>query len=305
MSFQPNIVVSLENFDDVWGLGNPVDVEKKFSELLFEAQKLENKSVYLQILSQIALAQAIQQKFDEAHKTLNLAQSQLNSGYIIAHARILLERGRVFHQAQNVGAAKKYFMQSFELSEKNNLDYHTINAAHMIAIVEDEIDNKIFWNLRALELAEKTEDKRAQSWLGSIYNNLGQNFINKKEYRQALAVFKKALEYREKEGYAPNIRVAKWNIGKILRLLEQIDDALEIQNKLLNEYNEIVINKKYDLSIDMFELIRGWVYEELAELYNAKAQFFAKAAYADLSNNEMFKNTSPERLSRLKRIQEL
>lgn len=65
---------NLENFDDLF-VGQPLDIEKKLTDLLPQAQALENKSRYLQILSQIALAQAMQKKFAEAHNTLDIAEA--------------------------------------------------------------------------------------------------------------------------------------------------------------------------------------------------------------------------------------
>lgn len=50
----------LDHFDELF-TGNPVDIERNLSALLPEAEKRADKSVYLQILSQIALAQAMQQ----------------------------------------------------------------------------------------------------------------------------------------------------------------------------------------------------------------------------------------------------
>ena len=58
----------LENFDDLF-VGDPVEIEKNLRALLPRAQALKDKSIYLQILSQIALAQAMQKNFEEAQKT--------------------------------------------------------------------------------------------------------------------------------------------------------------------------------------------------------------------------------------------
>lgn len=300
MTFKKNVDTKLENFDELWGLGDPVVVEEKLRELLPQAESLKDKSLYIQILSQIALAQALQQKIDDAHKTLDEAEMLLTPEYELAKVRILLERGRVFQQAGKVPEALDFFKKSFELSEKNKFDYYTINAAHMIAIVVDKTEEKIKWNQLAIHMSEKTKDKKAALWLGPLYNNLGRNYHEEKQYKKALVAFKKALEYRRKEKYAPNIRVAKWSIGQILRLLNRLDEALKIQQALLKEYDAIEKTGNFDMPLEMFKLTRGWVYEELAEIYNDKSKLFAHLAYEDLSNNEMFRKVEPERLERLK-----
>ncbi len=300
---QTNIDTKLESFDELWGFGDPVVIEKKFYEILPQAESLEDKSIYLQILSQIALAQALQKKFDEAHNTLDEAEALLTSEYYLARVRILLERGRVLQQAGKISEAREYFEQSFALSALYKLDYHTINAAHMIAIVAEKTEEKIVWNQRALDLAACTKDKRARDWFGALSNNLGQNYLEEKQFEKALEAFQKALEYREKEGYAPNIRVAKWSIARALRSLNRLDEALVMQHALAKEHEVIAKSGDVDVPVEMFTLIRGLVYEEIAEIYDAKVKIFAKLAYDDLSKNIMFNETTPERLERLRHMQ--
>ncbi len=304
MTVQKNVDSKLENFDDIWGLGNPAAIEKKFHELLPQAESLNDKSIYLQILSQIALAQALQKKFDEAHTTLNRAEALLTPGYELARIRLLLERGRVYQQAGDNAQARKYFEQSYELSKKNNFDYYTIDAAHMIAIVAENTQDKVHWNRLAADLATATKNKRAQDWLGSLHNNLGRNYMEAHQYQQALEEFQKALAYREKEGHASNIRVAKWQIACALRLLGRLDEALAILLALVQEYDDMAQSGKYDVPVmEAFNLARGLAYEEIALIYRAKTQIFAKLAYDDLSPHEMFHKSESYRLERLKELQ--
>jgi tetratricopeptide (TPR) repeat protein len=297
-----NDIVTLENFDNAWSLGYPDKVETKLREFLPQAQALQDKSIYLQLLSQIALAQAMQKKFNEAHKTLDLAESMLTPEYDLAKARILLERGRTFQQANNITEAQDYFERSYALSAKNKFDSHAINAAHMIAIIADKNEDKIKWNQRAIDLALHTQDTKARAWLGSIYNNLGQNYLSEEQFDKALIAFQKALEYRIEEAYAPNIRIAKWAIARALRSLNHLDEALAIQHELLNEYKAISKSENYEVPVEIFKLVRGLVYEELAELYQAKAKEFARSAYDDLAHDQMFLKTEPKRIERLKQM---
>lgn len=294
----------LESFDDLWALGDPIVIEKSFHELLPQAKKLQDPSIYLQILSQIALTQALQKKFDEAHETLNDAERFLSSDQDLARVRILLERGRVFQQADDIIKAKLSFIESYELSAKNQFDYHTINAAHMIAIVEDKVEDKIRWNQLALKLAQTTKEQRASLWLGSLYNNLGQNHLEARNFEEALVTFQEALIIREKEAYAPNIRVAKWAIARALRFLDRLKEAEAILFLLLEEYDALSDIGHLDLPVEMFKLLRGYVYEELAELSQTKSQDYAKLAYDDLYEDGMFRKTEVNRLERLKQMQQ-
>ena len=57
----------LEDFDKLF-VGDIAEAEKNLRSLLPRAKALKDKSIYLQILSQIALAQAVQKNFDVAEE---------------------------------------------------------------------------------------------------------------------------------------------------------------------------------------------------------------------------------------------
>lgn len=289
----------LEDFDKLM-VGDLAQAEKHLQALLPRAEALEDRSIYLQILSQIALAQAVQRKFDEAHKTLDMAEKKLSPEQHLARVRILLERGRVFFQEGNVEAARPLFKQSFELSAAHGFDYHTVNAAHMVPFAAESVEEKIEWNERAIKLAESSESQ----WLGSLYNNVGQAYLEAKQYDKALSCLKKALEYREAEGYAVNTRFARWAVARALRLLNRSDEALPMLLALLDEYDAMVKMGKLDMPKETLPSVRGLVYEELAEIGGEKAHIYAGLAYDDLRQDEWFKRLEPDRLERLKRLRD-
>lgn len=299
---------TLKNFDELF-TGNPVDIEKNMTALLPEAESREDKSIYLQILSQIALAQAMQQNFDLAHKTLDMADGILEPRYELAQIRLLLERGRVYHQSGNTDKALPLFIKSYEKAKLNkDFDFHTVNAAHMVAIVANDVDDKIKWNKLAIALAEKTHDERCQTWLGAIHNNLAQNYIEAENYSEALESFKKCKAYAEKRGDPIVIRGASWGIARSLRSLNQLEKALEIQKGLLIQYEDISNNNS--LPIELVRTGRGLVYEELAEIYLAQnnkeqSKKYSLLAYDDLSQDPWMEKLYPERLGRMKELSNL
>ncbi len=293
---QSTIPATLENFDDLF-VGDPVQIEKKLTALL--PQAIHHKSIYMQILSQIALAQAMQKNFDAANATLDTAEKFLTAEDHVARTRILLERGRTLMQKGELKAARPFFKQSFDVAKAHDLDYHTCNAAHMIAIAAEGANEKIKWNELAIQLCERSTIPRARMWLGSLYNNLGHAYIEVKQYEQALSALERAKHFREQEGNLPNIRVAKWAVSKALRLLGRTDEALNILLPLLKDYDSMRKRNALDIPAAMLPSIRGLVYEELAEIYKIKAQGFAKLAFDDLSQDEWFKKLEPQRLEQL------
>ena len=305
------IKYNLEHFDDVWGqLGDPVLVEQRFLELLPQVFKLQNKSIYLQMLSQLALAQAVQKKFDAAHGTLDSAEKLLTPEYDLAKVRILCERGRTFQQAGDLAQARIYFEKSYVLSDQLHFDKQTINAAHMIAIVASTSAEKIAWNNKALDLAIHSDGVSAQSWQAPLLNNLGANYLEDQQLEKALDALQQALIAFEKSSDASgNIRFARFRVAQVLRMLGRFDEALAIQLEQLKEYNAITASGKIDMPKEMFVLMRGFVYEELAEIYMAKKDLADVKKYAQLAlvdlDNQMFAiidPTSAQRLEKLKQI---
>ena len=81
------------------------------------------------------------------------------------------------------------------------------------------------WNLKALELADRSEEPRARKWRGSLHNNMGWTFHDRGDFDTAMQHFKSALEARQEEQNPELIRVAQWCIARTLRSLGRVDEA--------------------------------------------------------------------------------
>lgn len=298
----------VQDFHEVIGqLGDPVLIEKKLIELLPQAKKLSNNTTYIQILSQIALFQAVQKKFEQAHQTLEQAQLACKADDYQGQACILLEKGRIFQHAGELEKAEKYFYQSYQLSSLHHLDYYTINAAHMIAIVVKNVEEKIKWNELALSLALQTENKKAQGLLAPLHNNLGQNYFDVQDYEKSLFYYEQASQLFSHDNRYSDFMLARWTIARCIRALNKLDQALVLQQELLSEIKNRQESKQYDMPEEMFFLVCGFVYEELAIIYNLenqneKAKEYARIALIELENNEIFKTTSFKRIEFLKSL---
>ena len=174
----------------------------------------------------------------------------------------------------------------------------------MIAIVATGPEEKIKWNLIGIELAEHSDSPRAHAWLGALYNNLGHAYIEAKEYTKAQNALQNALKIREQEGYAPNIRVAKWAVARTLRFQQRYQEAQDILLPLLQQYEDMVASKSLDFPEEMLPSLRGLVYEELAEVYAALSSTYARMAYDDLFHDEWFKKLEHQRLERMKQLRQ-
>jgi len=279
------------DFDSLWDYDHPGPTEKKFRELLPVAVDSLDISYLAELLTQIARAEAMQRKFQDAQKTLDRVEKALLKSEQRVSIRYLLERGRVLTLSGKARDARARFQEAFDLAVLFKMDLHAADAAHGMAIAEPE--KALEWNLKALDLAERSEDEKVRNWKGILYNSVGWNYFELGEYQEALFMFQKALEFSEQLGDPLKIRTAKWCVAKVLRIIEHTEEALEMQRALFEEYQAEGRRN-------------GYVYEEIAECLlvmgeELEAQEWFAAAYAELSRDPRIAREQ-DRLNRLKEL---
>jgi tetratricopeptide (TPR) repeat protein len=176
------------------------------------------------------------------------------------------------------------------------LDHLAADAAHMMAIVEPG-EAQLPWAERALAIASASADPRARRWIGSVSHNLGWTLHGLGRHEEALAVWRRALafreeqfgeeQFREEQGDAGALHIAQWTVARGLRSLGRYEEALAIQRDLAGRVDS-----------------DGYVREELGELLLAlgrpdEARPHFAAAYAMLSQDEWLAADEPDRLARL------
>ena len=100
-----------EAIDELWSFSDPVASEARFREALSSAEG----DAYVEILTQIARAQGLQQKFDEAHATLDQAEGLIGPGMGRARVRVLLERGRALNSSGKADDSVAVFEQAIQI----------------------------------------------------------------------------------------------------------------------------------------------------------------------------------------------
>lgn len=279
----------LPDFDSFWDYSAPDKTETKFREIL----SAFSGNDHLELLTQVARAQGLQRKFDDAHKTLDEVEKQLGKKPSRAHVRYLLERGRVFNSSRQQEKAKPYFEQARGEAKQLHEDFYTVDALHMLAIVADPA-SALTLNLDAIQLAQSSQQKRAHNWLGSLYNNMGWTYHDMGKFESALDMFEKAEAFHGSKGDAGQIRIATWTVARVLRSLNRVEEALSKQKLLEKEFESV---NETD----------GYVFEEIGEcllLLNRRDEarpYFAKA-YKFLSQDGFLVEQEPERMERLKQL---
>ena len=277
------------DFNDLWDYSDPAGTEVKFRAVMAEGERVGDQNYHLQLLTQIARTYSLRKMFDDAHQLLDRVQ-KLMEGRDIVEVRYLLERGRTFNSAGDPEEAVGLFKRALALGQTIGATFYVIDALHMLgiaAVPEDRME----WNLKAIEFAEQAADRRSQNWLGSLYNNTGWTLFDEENYEKALELFEKCQAHFESRELPDRARIAKWSMGRTLRALGRLDEALACQREL-----------EQDPDHD------GFVVEEIAEvLYTMKKSdeakpYFAKA-YDALSQIDWVAE-DVERMERLKRLSE-
>jgi len=285
---------NINDFDKLWDYSNPEETNKKFNKILPEVKASGDKSAYLQLMTQIARALGLQMKFDEAHEKLDEVEKQLTDDLKVAGIRYYLERGRILNSSKQKDRGKELFLRAYELAVEACEDNLAVDAAHMLGIIEPG-DESLKWNETAMKLAEKSNDIKANGWLGSLYNNTGWTYHDMKNYDKALELFRKNVKWHTEKKSVKQLLIAKWCVARTLRSLEKHHEALEIQKKLIEEYDE----KKIEHS--------GYEHEEIAECNlilgnNGEAKKYFVKAYEILSKDIWLTEYEKERLDRMEKL---
>jgi tetratricopeptide (TPR) repeat protein len=286
----------LPDFDSLWDYNQPGESEARFRELLPAARASGDRDYHLQLLTQVARAQGLARQIEAAHATLDHVRDGMVEQLKTVKVRYLLERGRCFNDAGEREKARRCFLEAWEVGTRERLDGYAVDAAHMLGIIERPESEAMAWNLRAMDYARSSSDPRARRWLASLQNNMGWTYHAMGDYPAALEVFEEALALRRAQGHAGPIRIARWSIAKMHRLLGRVEEALPVQESLLGECERA---RESD----------GYVHEELAEcllaLGKAKeaTEHFARA-YELLSKDQSFPANETARLERMKALRE-
>ncbi|MEP7359728.1 MAG: tetratricopeptide repeat protein [Anaerolineales bacterium] len=282
-------MTDLPDFDALWNYDDPAGTEAKFRALLPAAGA--QPAYHAALLTQIARTQGLQRQFEAAHGTLDEAERLIDPSMTSTRIRLFLERGRVYNSSQHIPEAAPLFRAAWDLALAAGEDFYAVDAAHMLGICEPP-ERQAEWNLRALDLAERSAQPRARGWLGSLYNNLGWTFHDQGDPTRALDLFEKALAFRQGQpGKQAEVLIAQWCVARCLRTLGRVEEALAQQQTLEREHAAAGSGD-------------GYVFEEIAENLRllgrlAEARPYFARAHAELSADAWLAEQEPARLQRL------
>jgi len=284
--------VPLGELDQLWDFDDLAGSEARFRALLPRAQRDEDGAYQAELLTQLARAQGLQRRFDDAAATLDDAERALRPGDRRGPIRLLLERGRLANTSAEPDRGRESFLAAWELAAASREDALAVDAAHMLGIVEPP-DEARSWNERAMTLARSSPDPGARRWIGSLANNMAWARHDAGDDDGAIELFELARDTWLADGRVDRARVARWSIARCLRSQGKLDHALAEQEALRVE-------------LEALGEADGYVFEELGECLLALGRgdearpHFARAA--DLLAGDPSLADDPARLERLRSL---
>ena len=282
--------VMAADIDALWDFELPAVSETRFREAL----KTESGDDALELETQIARTFSLRREFARAHALLDAVQKKISDKTRAAvRVRYLLERGRTYRSARELTRARPLFLEAWQIADREKLTLLAIDAAHMMGIIESA-DEAQRWNERAMTVAMSSNLPRAIRWRGSLANNMGHTERERGNLDAAMKHFQASLTAFSLTRSDSQIRIAKWQIGNVLRLQKRYDEALTMQ---LNIETEADAAGEPD----------GYVFEEIAEIYQVsnepeKAKAYFAKAVAVLAKDASFAENEAARLERMRRL---
>ena len=220
----------------LWDFDDPAGSETRFREALDLAEGTDR----LVLLTQVARALGLQQRYDEGHGVLDdLAVDDAEVA-----TRVSLERGRLLRSAGEPEESVPHFEAAASTALASGLEVLHIDALHMLALVAPR-DQALERNRTALAAARSAATEAGRNWDASLLNNIGMAHADAEDWSAALAAFEEALAARERIGDDARTRVARWTVGWALRNLGHLDAAREVQTALKAELDALGLADPY------------------------------------------------------------
>ncbi len=183
-----------------------------------------NRPVEVESLAQVARIHLKNGTKDEGRPFLDEAAQKASDSDPMGWSRYLGVRGRYEWQDEDLVTARATFDTMYVYCNTNGLWGRAVDAANMISIVAETVEEQIEWSKRGIEAAESGG---VESWLGPLWNNLGATYFDQKQFDSALPAFIKAREYHWQFSGEIAKLYADYHVGMAYRHLGHFDQAAQ------------------------------------------------------------------------------
>jgi len=210
----------------LWNFDDPSGSEQRLRAAAEEAEGDDR----LVLMTQVARALGLQERYDEGHAVLDHLSPTADE----VSVRIVLERGRLLRSAGDPEGARSHFEAAAQTASSARLEALHVDALHMLALVAEPAERDGIAR-RALDIARTSTDRAARDWDATLLNNLGLSQAEAGDFEAALISFEDALAARTRIGDPARTREARWMVAWALRHLGRRVEALMLQRHLRAE----------------------------------------------------------------------
>ncbi|WP_179008646.1 tetratricopeptide repeat-containing sensor histidine kinase [Winogradskyella forsetii] len=219
-----------------------IDSSLVYSSRLYNLSNLI-KSEKFKVLSSLHKGTAFMfsNKYDSAHYYYQLGIKQADKAKTSKSA-FYSNLGILYKRQGKLEKALELYLEGYQYDKENNDEYGQFfklgNISNLYRYWEDS-ENFIKYSEEAIEISDKTNDKRILNAVGIITNNIGAFYTQLENYEEALKYFKKSLEQNLKIGNNKEISRNFNNIGAVYSELNNPDEAIPYLKKALKIRQEL------------------------------------------------------------------
>lgn len=247
---------TMPSIRDLWDFNDLPASERRFREWIERVPP--TNPLHYELQTQLARTYSLRKQFDEAHAVLETVAEHVDSAPSV-RVRYLLERGRTHNSARDAIVALPLFEAAWQAAIDAGLEALALDAAHMLAIADPDVEKQIAWSRKAIALMAQSDTPDVTRWYGALHNNLGWTFHGVARYDEALTTFQQALAWFSEHGSTQSIHQAHYAVARTLRSLARHQEAMDRLQLVLAEQAKA-------------ETDSGFIHEELAENWLALDQ---------------------------------
>jgi len=185
------------------------------------AERANEPVVLVEALSMAARGYLIREQVKEGRPFIDRAGKLADAKEPAAWSRYLGVRGRFEWKEGDKPRAARTFETMYAYCLKHEQYNRAVDAAHMVAIVGTH-DQQLEWAKKGIAAAERGG---MDGWLGPLWNNLGNTYLELKRYEDGLDALLKARKFHWKVGNEHSKLVADWAVGMAYQRLGELEKA--------------------------------------------------------------------------------
>jgi tetratricopeptide (TPR) repeat protein len=231
------------------------DAQQMYSAASALAQQEHDVSTQVEALAQTARMLALQGELEAGRPWLERAVELARPEQPLGWSRTLLVRGVFAREAEREEEAAALFRQAYEFAVAQDLEDRALRAAFLLASAGDP-DQRIAWTRIGIDAATK---EQLTPWLGPLYMNLGDLYMDSADYAQATVAFETARSAIVPTADSETKMLTDYSYGVALRKSGRPADARRVMSTAYAHAQERLVELR---NKDRME----WVGKTLREL---------------------------------------